>query len=198
MLILASASPRRRELLTLAGLRFDVLPAHIDETRHPGEDPANYVQRLALEKARAIHAVHPEAFVLGADTTVELDGHALEKPASRADAERMLRTLSGRTHHVHTGLALLSPATAALGNPAQLTHLETTSVTFAPIPEADLAHYLDSAEPYDKAGAYGIQGYAARWIPRIEGDFFNVMGLPLAATVRLLRNACVNHGVDLP
>lgn len=179
-LILASASPRRRELLTQIGLRFDVLPAHIDETRHPGEDPALYVQRLALQKARTLHSIHPEAFVLGADTTVELDSHALEKPTSRADAERMLRALSARTHHVHTGLALLSPT-------RQLTHLETTSVSFAAIPEADLLHYLDSAEPYDKAGAYGIQGYAARWIPRIEGDYFNVMGLPLAATIRLLR-----------
>lgn len=180
-LILASASPRRRELLAQAGVRFDVLPAHIDETRWPGEDPASYVQRLALEKARAIHAVHPEALVLGADTTVELDGHAFEKPADRADAERMLRALSGRTHNVHTGLALLSAS-------AERTHIETTSVTFSAISEADLQHYLATAEPYDKAGAYGIQGYAARWIPRIQGDYFNVVGLPLAATVRLLHD----------
>ena len=137
------------------------------------------MQRLALEKAQTIHALHPDAFVLGADTTVEIDGHALEKPADRADAERMLRALSGRTHHVHTGLALLSAQ-------GERTHLETTSVTFSAIDEAELQHYLDSGEPYDKAGAYGIQGYAARWIPRIDGDYFNVMGLPLAATVRLL------------
>lgn len=179
-LILASASPRRRELLTQIGLDFDVLPAHIDETRRPGEDPAAYVQRLALEKASAIHALHPEAFVLGADTTVEIDGHALEKPVDKADAERMLRTLSGRTHHVHTGLAVLSPR-------GQRTHLETTAVTFSTIRDSELANYLASSEPYDKAGAYGIQGYAARWIPRVEGDYFNVMGLPLAATVELLR-----------
>jgi septum formation protein len=181
MLILASASPRRRELLTQAGLLFDVIPAHIDETQHPGEDPAKYVQRLALEKAQTIHALHPQAFVLGADTTVVLDGHALEKPRDRDDAQHMLRRLSGRIHQVHTGLALLSPT-------SHRAHLETTAVTFAPIAEADLQHYLDSDEPYDKAGAYGIQGYAARWIPRIEGDFFNVMGLPLAATIRLLRD----------
>lgn len=187
MLILASASPRRRELLTQIGLRFDVLPAHIDETRRPAEDPAAYVQRLALEKARTLHALHPAAFVLGADTTVELDGHALEKPLDRADAERMLRALSGRTHHVHTGLALISPA-------QQRTHLETTAVTFSAIANPDLQHYLDSAEPYDKAGAYGIQGYAARWIPRIEGDYFNVVGLPLAATVQLLRDAALTPG----
>ncbi|HEY4011195.1 MAG TPA: Maf family protein [Acidobacteriaceae bacterium] len=185
-LILASASPRRRELLTQIGLQFDVLPAHINEARRAGEAPAAYVQRLALEKATTIHRLHPEAFVLGADTTVELDGHAFEKPSSlidaRADAERMLRALSGRTHHVHTGIALLSPHT-------QRTHLETTAVTFSAIDEPALNHYLDTTEPYDKAGAYGIQGYAARWIPRIEGDYFNVMGLPLAATVRLLREA---------
>lgn len=179
-LILASASPRRRELLTQAGLAFEIIPAHIDETRRGAEDPATYVQRLALEKAQAIHALHPDAFVLGADTTVEIDGHALEKPADRADAEGMIRLLSARTHHVHTGLALLSTH-------GKCTHLETTSVTFNQIDEAELQRYLDSAEPYDKAGAYGIQGYAARWIPRVDGDYFNVMGLPLAATVRLLK-----------
>jgi septum formation protein len=184
-LILASASPRRRELLMQIGLEFDVVPAHIDETRRAGEDPAAYVQRLALEKARAVHALHPESFVLGADTTVEVDGHALEKPTDRADAERMLRGLAGRTHDVHTGIAVLSPTQSP--GPAQRTHLETTSVTFASIDEGELAHYLDSGEPYDKAGAYGIQGYAARWIPHVDGDYFNVMGLPLAATVRLLR-----------
>jgi septum formation protein len=178
-LILASASPRRRELLLQIGLRFEVVPAQIDESRFAGEEPARFVQRLAVEKAAAIYPLHPEATVLGADTTVELDGHALEKPADRADARRMLRALSGRTHHVHTGLALLS-------SHGQRTHLETTSVTFSSIEDAALEHYLDTGEPYDKAGAYGIQGYAARWIPRIEGDYFNVVGLPLAATVRLL------------
>jgi septum formation protein len=186
-LILASSSPRRRELLTQVALTFDVVPAHIDETRHTSEEPTSYVQRLALEKAQTIHALNPGAFVLGADTTVEIDGHALEKPADRADAERMLRTLSGRTHHVHTGLALLSPQ-------GQRTHLETTAVTFSFIDDAELQHYLESAEPYDKAGAYGIQGYAARWIPRIDGDYFNVMGLPLAATMRLLRQ--LNYSSD--
>jgi septum formation protein len=180
MLILASASPRRRELLTQIGVSFEAIPAHIDETPRTSEDPATYVQRLALEKAQAIHAVHPEAIVLGADTTVVLDGIALNKPISRADAERMLRSLSGRTHQVHTGLALLWSTT-------QRTHLETTAVTFSAITAADLEHYLNTLDPYDKTGAYGIQGYAARWIPRIEGDYFNVMGLPLAVTVQLLR-----------
>jgi septum formation protein len=179
-LILASASPRRRELLTQIGLRFDVIPAHIDETPHTSESPIAFVKRLALEKALAIHALHPGAFVLGADTTVAIENHILNKPADRVDAERMLRLLSSRTHQVHTGLALISPT-------RRRTHLETADVTFSPIAEADLAHYLLSPEPYDKAGAYGIQGFAARWIPRIDGDYFNVVGLPLAATVRLLR-----------
>lgn len=179
-LILASASPRRRELLAQVGLEFEVAPAHIDESRRSGESPTAYVERLAIEKAKTIHSLHADAFVLGADTTVEIDGHALEKPVDRADAKRMLHALSGRTHHVHTALAVLSPH-------GSRTHLETTSVTFSEIDEAGLEHYLATAEPYDKAGAYGIQGYAARWIPRIEGDYFNVVGLPLAATVRLLR-----------
>jgi septum formation protein len=182
-LILASSSPRRRDLLTQAALRFDVLPADIDETRHPNEPPTTYVQRLALEKAQAIHALHPHATVLGADTTVVLDDTTiLNKPTDLADAERMIRALSNRAHQVHTGIAVVTPTT-------QRTHIETTTVFFAPIPEADLAHYLCTGDGLDKAGAYGIQGYAARWITRIEGDFFNVMGLPLAATIRLLRQA---------
>jgi septum formation protein len=180
-LILASASPRRRDLLTQAGLRFDVLPSHIDESRHPNESPTAYVQRLALEKAQAIHTLHPKATVLGADTTVVVDQKILNKPTDLAAAERMLRQLSNRVHEVHTGIAVVTAA-------AHLTHVETTSVFFSPIPDADLAHYLTTRDSLDKAGAYGIQGYAARWIPRIEGDFFNVMGLPLAATIRLLRD----------
>jgi septum formation protein len=179
MLILASASPRRRELLTQAGLAFTVIPADIDETRHEGEAPAAYVQRLALEKARAIHALHPEATVLGADTTVVCDGEVLNKPADSADAERMLRLLAGRGHEVHTGVAVVSSG-------GERSHVETTRVFFGTIPEADLEHYLSTGDSLDKAGAYGIQGYAARWITGIEGDFFNVMGLPIAATVRLL------------
>jgi len=183
MLILASASPRRRELLTQAGLEFAVIPADIDETRRPGEAPAGYVQRLALEKALAVHALHPEATVLGADTTVVLPdddaGTILNKPNSPADAERMLRRLAGRSHEVHTGIAVVTRA-------QQLTHIETTRVFFSAIPDPELAHYLSTDDSLDKAGAYGIQGYAARWVHRIEGDFFNVVGLPLAATVRLL------------
>lgn len=179
-LVLASASPRRKELLTQAGLQFEVHPAHIDETRRKAEHAMAYVQRLALEKAQAVHALYPDAVVLGADTTVALDDEALEKPTDRADAERMLRMLSGRTHQVHTGIALV-------GGQHERVHVETTGVTFSEISEADLAAYLASSDPMDKAGAYGIQGFAARWIPRIEGDYFNVVGLPIAAVVRLLR-----------
>ena len=182
-LILASQSPRRRELLAQAGYTFDVLPADIDETRHPHELPTDYVQRLALEKALKLHAAHPHATVLGADTTVVLTHNGiaelLNKPTTLADAERMLRALSGNTHQVHTGVAIVSAA-------KQLQHLETTSVFFTPIPETDLAHYLSTGDSLDKAGAYGIQGYASRWVRRIEGDYFNVMGLPIAATVALL------------
>ena len=178
-LILASASPRRRELLTQAGLRFDIVPAHIDESRQPSEDPVRYVHRLALEKAQAISALHPGAIVLGADTTVVLDGEVLHKPADIHEAERMLRALSGRAHQVHTGIAIVCGS-------IHRSQVETTTVTFGMISEGDLAHYLASGDSLDKAGGYGIQGYAARWITRIEGDFFNVMGLPIAATVGLL------------
>ena len=184
MLVLASASPRRRELLTQIGLPHTAVPAGIDETRHPGESPIVYVQRLALEKARAVQARYPEATVLAADTTVVLDDEVLNKPADLAEAERTLRALAGRSHLVHTGLAVVS-GTAALA------HVETTVVTMTPIHEDDLATYLASRDSLDKAGAYGIQGYAGRWVCRIEGDFFNVVGLPLAATVRLLREAGV-------
>jgi septum formation protein len=181
-LILASASPRRRELLTQAGVAFHILPANIDESRKPNEAPADFVQRLALEKAQAVLALRPEAVVLGADTTVVLDGNVLNKPDNIAEAEAMLRSLSGREHQVHTGIAVVSRG-------VQRQHVETTRVFFTTIPEADLAHYLSTGDSLDKAGAYGIQGYAARWIPRIEGDFFNVVGLPLAATIRLLKDS---------
>jgi septum formation protein len=178
-LILASSSPRRRDLLLQAGLRFDVIPARIDETRREGEGPADYVERLALEKARGVAALFPAGVVLGADTTVVLGGEILNKPVSIENAGVMLRKLSGRTHLVHTGIAVVAGG-------VERTHVETTRVFFAEISEEELAYYLDSKDSLDKAGGYGIQGYAARWVTRIEGDFFNVMGLPIAATVRLL------------
>jgi septum formation protein len=178
-LILASASPRRRELLTQAGYTFQVQAADIDETRRENEDPAVYVQRLALEKAQAIQTLRREARILGADTTVVLNREVLNKPRDPEDAARMLRALSGQSHEVHTGVAYVAGSLTRQ-------HIETTRVFFTEISESDLTYYLTTGDSLDKAGAYGIQGYAARWIRRIEGDFFNVMGLPIAATVRLL------------
>ncbi len=182
MIILASSSPRRHELLTQIAVPHTVHPAHIDETRRPGEDPMVYVRRLAEEKALAAALHHPAATLLAADTTVVLGAEVLNKPADLADAERMLRSLAGRTHHVHTGLAVVGSGTVQ-------THVESTAVAFTSIPDDEMAEYLATGDSLDKAGAYGIQGYAARWITRIEGDYFNVVGLPLAMAVRLLRSA---------
>lgn len=180
MILLASASPRRRALLTQIGIEHQVLPAHLDETRFPAEQPEAYVRRLALAKAQAVARQHGERPVLAADTTVALDGAVLNKPRDHVEAEKMLRALSGRTHRVHTGVAVVH-------GERELSHVETTAVQFALIEEQDLARYLATGDSLDKAGAYGIQGFAARWISGIEGDFFNVVGLPLCATLRLLR-----------
>jgi septum formation protein len=201
-LILASASPRRRELLAQAGYAFTVEAPDVDESERAGESPAAYVQRLAEEKAQAIFARHIQSsgapfmtassswvgsndlplIVLGADTTVVCEGHILAKPADAADAKRMLQRLAGRTHQVLTGIA-------AVTRTGTTSAVETTDVTFSPIPEVELDLYCATPEPFDKAGAYGIQGYAARWIPRIDGDYFNVMGLPIARTVQLIEDA---------
>jgi septum formation protein len=185
-LILASASPRRRELLAQAGYTFTVETADIDESERPAESPADYVRRLAEEKAQAIFARHAadevSPLVLGADTTVVCEGAILAKPADAADAKRMLRRLSGRTHQVLTGIAAVTRA-------GTTSAVESTDVTFSLVPEAELDLYCATSEPLDKAGAYGIQGYAARWIPRIDGDYFNVMGLPIARVVKLIEDA---------
>ena len=189
MLILASSSPRRRQLLEQIGLAFTVESADIDERLQLHEVPAKYVQRLALEKAQAVWERHRNAddsvdplIVLGADTAVVLDGEVLGKPADQTDARRMLELLSGRTHQVLTGIA-------AVSRRGMVSEVEITQVFFDLIEEPELVHYLMSQEPIDKAGAYGIQGYAARWIPRIEGCYFNVMGLPLSRTIALLARA---------
>jgi len=185
MLVLASASPRRRELLTQAGFSFQVQPAHIPEDLYPGEDPVAYVSRLAREKAEHVYAQlsasapSPDLAVLGADTTVTLGNHILGKPEDAADAARMLQLLSGRTHRVVTGVALVSAAGASVA-------AEITEVCFLPLSAADIAAYVATGEPMDKAGAYAIQGRAARWIPRIEGCYFNVVGLPLALVSTML------------
>jgi septum formation protein len=242
MLVLASASPRRRELLAQAGYSFEVHPTHIPEDPNPNEDPIAYVTRLAREKAQSVfheltqvaatnapgsalyqgttsvvpqkhhkgvRALAPEGVpsvektpgapgldsetwetrnlnsqslaVLGADTTVTLDNHILGKPEDSADAARILRLLSGRTHHVITGVALVT---------AQRTEVaaEVTAVKFLTLSEEEIAAYIATGEPMDKAGAYAIQGRAARWIPRIEGDYFNVVGLPIALVSTLLES----------
>jgi septum formation protein len=189
MLILASASPRRHELLTQAGLTFTVATPNINEDLLPDEAAAAYVQRLAEEKAQAVWNAHSSAdtpedplVVLGADTCVVCDGQILGKPADTADARRMLELLSGRTHVVLTGVAAITGTKVARG-------LEITQVTFNHMDNAEIAQYILSGEPLDKAGAYAIQGFAARWIPRIEGCYFNVVGLPIARTVALLAEA---------
>jgi septum formation protein len=189
MLILASGSPRRRELLMQAGLDFIVELADVDETAQEGEAPAKYVQRLAVEKAQAAWSRDKDAddsddpvTVLGADTTVVCDGVILGKPTDIADARRMLEMLSGRTHQVLTGIA-------AITRKATVSEVEITQVFFDVIGEREMVTYLASGEPMDKAGAYGIQGYAARWIPRIEGCYFNVMGLPIARTMAVIARA---------
>jgi septum formation protein len=185
-LILASASPRRRELLAQAGFVFEVEAADLDETQRVGEEAAAYVRRLAEEKARAVFARRSgeglALIVLGADTSVVFDGHVLGKPIDARDAERMLRMLSGRVHRVLTGVAAATRA-------GVVSDVVTTEVTFLAIAEGELAAYCATGEPLDKAGAYGIQGYAARWVPRIEGCYFNVMGLPIARVVRLVEEA---------
>jgi septum formation protein len=234
MLVLASASPRRRELLTQAGFAFEVRAADICEDPLPGEDPIAYVVRLAREKAQVVFdevVSHPfrtgremdgapggcaeltrsaeagplrqaqgrlstalrsaqddsprwvaqddRLVVLGADTTVTLDGLILGKPADAEDAARMLRMLSGRTHRVITGVAVVTAERTEIA-------AEVTAVKFVTLSDAEIAEYVASGEPMDKAGAYAIQGRAAKWIPRIEGDYFNVVGLPLALVSALL------------
>ena len=185
MLILASASPRRAELLRNAGIAFTVVPAHLAEEPSPDETPLDYAQRLARDKARAVFALYPEQAVLGADTVVVIDEHLLEKPGSPEDAARMLRLLSARTHQVITGVCVMAPG-------FQRTEAEVTQVTFSRITDAEIAAYIRTGEPMDKAGAYGIQGVASRWVERIQGCYFNVVGLPVALVYRMLTRGLDN------
>jgi septum formation protein len=180
MLVLASASPRRQELLRSAGIEFEVQPADIAENPLPAESAKNCAERLAREKALAVARQRPHDVVLGADTVVVVDGQLLGKPRDPADAARMLRIISGRKHQVITGVCLV-----VSGKPSVAS--ETTLVTVSEIPDKDIADYVSSGEPMDKAGAYAIQGIASRWIPRIEGDYSNVVGLPVALVFRMLR-----------
>jgi septum formation protein len=191
MLILASASPRRRELLTQAGFSFEVIPSSVAEVRAPGEAPIPFCARLAREKAEAVFAEYqasldtPEdpLLVLGADTIVvtgpEAGSEILGKPADADDAARMLALLSGRTHQVITGVCVVSRAGAE-------TAAEVTYVTMRTLTEAEIAAYIATGEPMGKAGAYAIQGYAGQWIPQVRGCYFNVVGLPLALTTTMI------------
>ncbi len=193
MLILASASPRRQELLRNAGIPFTVQPADIDESPRAGEGAQECAERLAREKALAVFRNHPQSYVLGADTIVVVDDTILGKPRDANDAARMLRLLSGRTHAVITGVCVVGPdavgSVASRQVPAASgtdTASETTLVTFCELSESEIRDYVVTGEPMDKAGAYGIQGIASRWIPRIEGDYSNVVGLPVARVYAML------------
>jgi septum formation protein len=180
-LVLASGSPRRRELLAQAGYRFEIQVSNVAEWRRPDEDAIRFATRLAREKAENVFARHaPGVVVLGADTVVVCDGEVMGKPVDAADATRMLLRLSGRTHQVVTGVAVVWREAAA-EVAAELTH-----VTMRTISPQEVSDYVAGGEPMDKAGAYAIQGYAGRWIPRINGCYFNVVGLPLALVTSLL------------
>jgi len=191
MIVLASASPRRQELLRNAGIGFVVQTADINETPLAGESPRDCAERLAREKALAVSRSRPREYVLGADTIVVIDDAILGKPGDAEDAARMLRMLSGRTHAVITGVCVVNPVASGQGSEVSKTDLltasETTLVTFCELSGDEIRDYVATGEPMDKAGAYGIQGIASRWIPRIEGDYGNVVGLPVALVYRMLR-----------
>jgi septum formation protein len=184
-LILASSSPRRQELLREIGIAFQVHAANINEDQIADEMPTAYALRLAQEKAQAVAAHYPESYVLGADTIVVVDGEVLGKPKDREDAVRMLRLLSGRGHEVTTAVSVVVPGVVAQGTLAE-TRASTTKVYFREIAETEIQQYVAGGEPMDKAGAYAIQGGASRWTDRIEGEFSNVVGLPLSLVTEML------------
>lgn len=181
-LILASASARRAELLQAAAIPFEVVAANVDETLLGGEAPDAYVGRLAVAKAAAVQARFPDRTILAADTTVVIDGEVLGKPLDAPDATRMLTRLSGMRHTVLTGVALVGPGSRQVA-------VEATEVWFAPLTTAEIAAYVESGEPMDKAGAYGVQGRASRFVERIDGMYSNVVGLPIARVYRMLAAA---------
>lgn len=182
-LILASRSPRRRELLRRAGFEFELRPSSVEEVPAPGEAPEAFARRAAHDKALEVAAsVAPDVLVLGADTVVVANHEILGKPADPHDAARMLQLLSGATHRVITGVCLVR----APNHVEALAH-ETTFVTFRPLEEDEIQSYLASGEPFDKAGAYGIQGLASKFVTRVEGCYFNVVGLPVALVYALLK-----------
>jgi septum formation protein len=180
MLILASSSPRRADLLRAAGIAFDVFPVNIDESVMKLEPPGEHVRRVAREKADAAFAANPDAVVLGADTIVLISGEIMGKPRDPADATRMLRSLSGREHEVLTGVAVVAKKGIAV-------EVARTRVWVNPLNELEISTYVASGEPLDKAGAYGIQGLGSKFIDRIQGSYSNVVGLPVALVYRLLK-----------
>ena len=187
MLVLASASPRRQELLRNAGIEFAVLPADVDEIPLQGEGARACAQRLAREKAWKVWRERQTDVVLGADTIVVVDGVILGKPVDYNDAARMLRLLAGRRHQVVTGVCLVR-SNLVRSSEDTVVDCETTWVTMAELSDQEILDYVATGEPMDKAGAYAIQGIASRWIPRIEGDYSNVVGLPVARVYRMLRD----------
>jgi septum formation protein len=183
-LILASSSPRRRELLSSVGLEFDVIPSHVPEEHQPGEAPEEYVARLSRDKARAVAAQHSGRWVVAADTTVLLGDQLLEKPAGREDAIRMLQTIAGQTHIVYTGVTLENARQSYSD-----TRVAESEVRVLPLSRQDIEWYVESGEPMDKAGAYAVQGIGAMFIDSIHGSYTNVVGLPLALLFQMLRKA---------
>jgi septum formation protein len=181
-LVLASGSPRRKELLTAVGWEFEAITAGIDESLKPGEDPATYVQRLALTKAEAVATKLEHGLVLGADTTVVVDGHILGQPVDDEDAKRMLQLLNNKWHEVLTGVAVVRVA-----GESRVAY-ETTRVRFAEMSEPEIGWYISTGEPRGKAGAYGIQGAAGLFIKEIEGDYFNIVGLPIRLVYELVKD----------
>jgi len=178
--VLASSSPRRQELLRLLCSNFEVIPSQIDEIQQPGESPCEMVLRLAKEKAMAVQPIRPDSIVIAADTVVVCDGFILGKPTNAEEARSMLRRLGGRTHEVFTGLCVVRGETVAVD-------VASTIVKFAPISNEEIEAYLETGEPFDKAGGYASQGIAARFIDGIEGCYFNVVGLPVSLLYRMLK-----------
>lgn len=184
--VLASQSPRRRELLAQIGIAHEVRPADIDESYLPGEHPPAHAERLAREKAQVLARAIPDAVVIAADTIVVIDDAVLGKPVDAADAERMLARLAGRTHWVYTAVAVARDGALVSG-------VEAVEVTFRPLHPSQIRDYVATGEPMDKAGAYGIQGFGATLVERIHGDYFAVMGLALGRMVGLLREVGVTY-----
>lgn len=187
LLILASASPRRRELLQQAGVAFTVIPSNAAENVLPGEAPPDYALRVAETKAREVAKLHPGSWVIGADTIVVIDTEILGKPRDHSDGQRMLRLLSGRIHAVMTAFVLINR-----NGQTETRQVVTTTVTFKSLSDAQIQEYLNTGEPFDKAGAYAVQGIGAALVERVEGSYSNVVGLPIDEVMAALRAAGVN------